>query len=286
MTPLALVLLLASAALHAIWNLLAKRAHAGGAFLWMTAALSTAVYAPFALIVLFRSGFALGPAVILTILGSAAIHSVYFIALLRGYRSGDLSLVYPLARGTGPLLATLAAIAWFGERPSPLALLGTLLVVAGVVVLTSDQWSGGRRQIGAGVAYGLATGVLIAGYTLWDKRAVGPLAIPPLFFDWASNLGRTALLAPLAVRRDGEVREIWRKHRRDLIAVAILSPLSYVLFLTALAFSPVSAIAPAREISILFGVILGARLLAEGSARRRLAAAAVMVAGVIALAFG
>jgi drug/metabolite transporter (DMT)-like permease len=104
--------------------------------------------------------------------------------------------------------------------------------------------------------------------------------------SWVTTLVTTALLTPLAVRRRQKVLAMWRAHKTEALGVAVLSPLSYILVLTALVFTPVSYVAPAREISILIGAAMGARLLAEGNARWRLAAASVMVLGIVALALG
>ena len=93
------------------------------------------------------------------------------------------------------------------------------------------------------------------------------------------------LMAPWAARHRPEIGAAWRSHRREAIGAGALASLSYVLMLTALATSPVSYVAPAREIGILVGVLLGARLLAEGDARR-LAGAAAMLLGIVALALG
>src|SRR5215211_7935675 len=161
-----------------------------------------------------------------------------------------LSLVYPLARGTGPLLATAAAIVLFGERPSLLVFIGIGLITAGVFVLTSDSGSL-STGLGAGVVYGLLTGVFIAAYTIWDKQAVSALLIPPLLQSWATILVMTLLLTPVAMSRRKESRALWRAHKPEVFGVAILSPLSYILVLMALVFTPVSYVAPAREISIL-----------------------------------
>src|SRR6185369_8586743 len=133
------------------------------------------------------------------ILGSAWIHVGYFLLLLRGYRAGDLSLVYPVARGTGPLLATIGAILWFGERPTPLSVSGVLLIVGGIVVLTwrSDPLVHARRL--PALQYGLATGLLIAAYTLWDGWSVKKVGIPPLVFYWAGEVVRVVLFTPAAL---------------------------------------------------------------------------------------
>jgi drug/metabolite transporter (DMT)-like permease len=286
MTLFALGLVLVAAVFHATWNLLAKRVGDGGAvFVWLFGLCSIAIYAPLAAIVVLVVAPHLGPVQYVFMFGSGVLHLGYFVLLQRGYAVGDLSLVYPLARGTGPLLATAAAIVLFGERPSALVLVGIALITAGVFVLTSDAGSL-RSALGTGVFYGLITGVFIAAYTIWDKQAVSALLIPPILQSWATTLITTTLLTPLALGRRKEIASLWRAHKPEIFGVAILSPLSYILVLTALVFTPVSYVAPAREISILIGAAMGARLLSEGDSRRRLIAAAAMVVGVIALALG
>ncbi|MGN6809666.1 MAG: EamA family transporter [Thermomicrobiales bacterium] len=286
MSAFALVLILASAVAHATWNLFAKRASGGATFVWLVDALAMVIYAPFTLVIVLRGGLAFGWVAFGFIAGSAALHLAYFLLLQQGYRLGDLSLVYPLARGTGPMLATIVAIALFGERPTPLALAGAVLIVGGVFVLTGGGGGWGGRHARKAVGFALLTGVVIASCTLWDKRAVSALAIPPLVLNWALGVVRCALLTPVVLRQPAKVRAEWRAHRREALVVAVLSPLAYILVLTALVFTPVSYVAPAREIGILIGVIFGARLLAEGYARRRLLAAGAMVLGIAALALG
>src|ERR687894_1179704 len=286
MTLFALVLVLVAATFHATWNLLAKRVGDGGAvFVWLFGALSMLIYAPLAAVVVLVERPHLGPAPPLFMFGSGVLHLGYFVLLQRGYAVGDLSLVYPLARGTGPLLATAAAIVLFDERPSALAFVGIGLITAGVFVLTSESGSL-STGLGAGVVYGLLTGVFIAAYTIWDKQAVSALLIPPLLQSWATILVMTLLLTPVAMSRNKVARALWRAHKPEVIGEAVLSPLSYILVLMALVFTPVSYVAPAREISILIGAAMGAGLLSEGHSTRRLIAAAAMVVGVIALALG
>lgn len=288
MTLLALTLILISAVLHASWNLLAKRAAGGVPFIWLFCVVSAIVYFPLAMAVLWWQKPVLGWAQWGAMLGSLVFHTLYFIVLQRGYKVGDLSLVYPLARGTGPLLSTFAAIVLLGERPSALALAGALLIVGCVFVMAGGGIAATRTddKVRWALRYGLLTGVLIAGYTLWDKQAVAVLLVPPLLLDWFNNLGRTVVLAPVAWKRWAEVKEMWQKYRLEAIGIGVLSPLSYILVLTAMTFTPVSYVAPAREISILMGAILGAKLLAEGDVKRRLWAASGMVLGVAALALG
>jgi drug/metabolite transporter (DMT)-like permease len=286
MSAWALTLILVAALIHATWNLLNKRASGHATFTWLVAVLSAVFYSPIAVAVIFLWQEDLTLAAIIFMAGSAVLHTGYFVLLNEGYRAGDLSLVYPLARGTGPLLASIAAILFLGERPSALALAGGLLIVLGVVALTGKPES--LRAAGARKAliYALVTGTFIAAYTLWDKQAVSQFAVSPILLDWGANLGRSVLLTPFALRHWDSTRNEWQSHRFEAVGVALLVPLSYILVLTAMQFTPVSYVAPAREISILIGTAMGARLLAEGDVHRRLAAACAMVLGVVALAIG
>lgn len=282
MSTAALGLVLASALMHAGWNFLAKGASGGAAFVWLFTCSSALLYAPLAITVAFVERPHIGSVEVGFMAGTALLHVGYFLSLQKGYEVGDLSLVYPLARGVGPLIATGMAMALLGERPSALALGGAFVIGVGALILAR----GGSGRALQGTAFGLLTALLIACYTLWDKYAVGSLDIPPIVYDWGNNLGRGLLLLPIAMSRKREVAETWRAHRKRVIGVAALSPLAYILVLTALSFTAVSYVAPAREISIVIGAALGTQVLAEGHAVRRLVAATAIVGGVIALALG
>ena len=286
MTAWALILILAAAFIHATWNLLNKRASGHATFTWVVAVLSAVFYTPVAAAAIFYWQARVNLAALVFMAGSAVLHTAYFVLLNEGYRAGDLSLVYPLARGTGPLLSSIAAILFLGERPSALALVGGLLIVVGVMVLTGNQERLRRAGARKAMVYALVTGTFIASYTLWDKQAVSKFGVAPILQDWGANLGRSLLLTPFALRHWKSARNEWRIHRFEAVGIALLVPLSYILVLTAMQFTPVSYVAPAREISILIGTIMGARLLAEGDAPRRLVAACAMVLGVVALAIG
>ena len=284
MTAIALALVLTSAVLHATWNLLAKRVQAETPFLFLIYLVGSLAYTPFAIAVLVIVQPRLGWPALLFVAMAIVLQTVYFATLTAGYRAGDLSLVYPIARATGPLLATVGAIAILGERPTPVGIAGALAIVAGALVLAGDPRSLRARGAGAAVGFALATGVIIALYTLWDKTAVSLLLIPPIVYDWMVIGGQALVVAPLAWRRRAEVAAVWKAKRGTVIVVGLISRLSYLLMLTALAISPVSYVAPAREIGILFGTILGVRVLAEGDTRRRVIGAAAMVAGIVLLA--
>lgn len=285
MTGFALALVLAAAFIHATWNFLAKRSGASGpTFVWLFSALTTVIYLPVVIgfILWQRPHFDL--TALWFIFGSFVLHLIYFLMLQQGYRVGDLSVVYPMARGTGPALSTVAAIILLGERPTPAALVGAFLVICGVFML-----SGGVSVAKEGIdsrtlIFGLSTGLFIASYTLWDKYAVSVVLLAPLLLDYGTTIGRTIFLAPFAGRQWDQVQFYWTHHRLEVLGVAILVPLSYILVLTAMTVAPVSYVAPAREISTLIGVLMGIFLLKEGNVRQRLSAASVIVLGVMTLA--
>ena len=288
MPAAALALVLTAAVLHASWNFLAKRsAGAGAPFVWLVDVCAVAVWTPVAVVTVVVGSPRFGWVGVGLAAGSAVLHVGYFLFLQLGYRLGDLSTVYPLARGVGPLLAALGGVALLGERPGPLALAGAVLVAGGVLVLARSGARGAARSGKAsGVGAGVLTGLFIATYTLWDAHAVADVDVSPLLYGWATAIGETALLSPVAVRAPSAVAAAWRSFRREVVAVAVLSPLAYLLVLIALTRAPVSAVAPARELSIVIGVVLGGRLLREADAAVRVLASAAVVAGVVVLAVG
>ncbi len=289
MTPLTLLLVLGSAVVHATWNLWTKqiRAEARSATLmWVLTGLSALLYAPLALVAARLAPMPLTARTLIWIVASSLLHVGYFLLLLRGYRVSDLSVVYPVARGSGPLLAAVGAIAWLGERPTAVAVAGIALVIAGILVLTARRDFLHAPHLRAGMVYGLLTGITIGAYTLWDGAAVSRLRLTPLVYYWAGEAVRAVLFTPFGLADRAGVRSLWRTHRARVLGIAILSPLSYVLMLLALSLGKISHVAPARELSILFGAWLGARVLGEGDRARRLAAAAAFAAGVVALALG
>lgn len=286
MTLAALLLVLVAAGLHATWNLAAKRAGGGLPFVFLGGLIICSLYLPVVAVYWLWRQPSL-PSGALAVIGvSALLKTAYSLCLQRAYRSGDFSLIYPLARGSGPLLASVVAILWLGERPSPLGLAGALTILISLFFLTggSAWFRTGREQLRTALAYGLATGVCIAGYTVWDRHGVAAVRIPPILFDAGTAFTMLLLLAPFALRRWPEVKREWREHRREAWIMATLSPVGYVLVLTAMSFTPVTYVAPTREVSILIGGYLGAKHLGEAAAPRRLWATAGIVTGVIALA--
>ena len=288
MTIYALALVITAAVLHASWNYLLKKCGGGIGVLALSAIVATTALTPFSLYLIFANDVDFTPLNLVAIIGGGVLHMIYYLLLDRAYRSGgDLSVVYPLARATGPLLTIIVATLIFGERMSALALGGAVLIGISALLLTGNPAKLFSKNAGAGVGFALLCGCMIASYTVWDKQAVAVLLIPPVVFDWGANLSRIAMLTPLAMRREpGAISRAWNEHRKTVIAIGVLSPLSYILVLTAMVFTPVSYVAPTRELSILFAALLGAHVLKEGDAARRTIAALGMVLGVGGLALG
>lgn len=221
--------------------------------------------------------------------GSAVIHTIYFLLLSRGYREGDLSVVYPIARGTGPLLAGAIAIVTLKEHPSIGAVIGALCITTGAVLLARDQRAS-EKASGASrarsVEYGVAIGVLIGIYTVWDKWLIAGLSVSPVIVEWVVSGSIGLLVTPSALMNMPLVKSMWKAHAKIAVGGALLSSFSYICFLTALAAAPVSRAAPLRETSILIGALLGTRVLAEGTMKTRLVAAGAVSAGVILVSLG
>jgi drug/metabolite transporter (DMT)-like permease len=276
-------LVVAAAFAHASWNLVAKPAVGGAAFVWLCAMAGTLLYLPVLVLALLVDPGSLGWMTIALMAGSGALHALYFVLLQRAYASGELSVVYPLARGTGPLLSTTAAIVFLGERPSLPALAGAGLIVMAVFSLIRRSEDVGSSTLSRGTWFAVLTGAAIAAYTLWDKHAVGAAGLSPIVYYWGANLANAGLLTPVALRQREELRQAWTVSRARAVGVGLLSPLAYVLVLYALARAPVSYVAPARESSIVVGTLLGIFVLHEQDRGRRLAAAAAILIGVVVL---
>jgi drug/metabolite transporter (DMT)-like permease len=276
-------LILSAACIHASWNLLAKRAGGGAAFVWIASLAGTAIWLPIALL---RGEFAQvqwTPIVLLFLAGSGILQTLYFVTLQHGYKVGDLSMVYPLARGTGPLFSTVGAIFLLGEQPTILGLTGATLIVGGVFIISRSAPSTGLNR-GAAIKYGLLTGMFIASYTLWDKVAMSQLHLPPVLYDTVSVAARVVLLLPVALRSWPQIASLWHEQTWAVVGVGFFSELGYILVLVAMQTTPVIYTAPLREVSILIATLMGSLLLHEGHLRRRLPAALAIVSGVIALA--
>jgi drug/metabolite transporter (DMT)-like permease len=286
MSPATLTLVIAAAFIHASWNILLKRVQGGLSFLWFVDFLQSFVFAPWIVWVMWQDKPLLGVTEWCFIVGSAVIHIGYYFFLQLGYRLGDISLVYPVARGSGPMLSSLVAILFLGEHVTALGILGIAAIGVGIFFLTGGIRRSEHPKIRGAVLAGLLTGTSIATYTVWDKYAVSVVHLSPILLDLLCNPVQALLLTPLIWRQRSDIPKYWVRSKPELFGVTILNPISYILILIAMTTTPVSQIAPTREISTLIGALIGGRLFAEQHLRRRLAAASIIVLGVIAVAHG
>ena len=288
MSALALSLVLVAALCHALWNLSARGSRSGGGtFVFLYSALASLIWLPVAalwsLLVSHPTptwAWLWGAAV------SGVLHTAYGLVLQRGYREGDLSLVYPVARGVGPLLVLVVAVGVLGERPGLIAALGAVVVVAGIALISAPERLADPTAVRAGLGWGALTGVTIASYTLFDSFAVNDLDVPPLPYYAISLFFTLAPLIPSTWRRRRDLPQAWHLDRRPALAVALLSPLAYVLVLEAMRLAPVALVAAARESSIVVGTVLGVVLLGEAGGWRRFAGSVVVLVGIGFVALG
>jgi drug/metabolite transporter (DMT)-like permease len=297
MSQHAFVLVLIAGLIHAIWNIAAKKAGGDARFACFTNLIMMVVWGPAAMYFGWQIVPQWGWLVWMLIAISGAVHVLYFVVLLRGYRKADLTVVYPLARGSGPLVSSFAALFLLNEKISTTGCLGIASVVLGVLLiaggprllrqlLNSGEPEPQRKRIQKGIIYGLLTGVFIASYTLIDGYGVKVMLISPLLLYYFCNFFQIALLLPALLRDRAGSMTVWRVQWRYAVIVATISPLSYILVLEAMKTAPLSHVAPAREVSMLFAALIGGQLLGEGDRLMRVVGAVFIAAGVIALGLG
>jgi drug/metabolite transporter (DMT)-like permease len=260
---IALGLLTASACCHAAWNLLMKTSGRGGpAFVWLCGV----VMLPVSIVILVRGHLATSWWAGLV---SMVLHTAYAVTLQKAYGAGEFSTVYPVSRGTAPVLVTLVAIPWLGASGARVYV-GAALVFGGVLLMDRLH----SRQLGRGVALGLAVASCTAAYTLWDGFAVTSLGVDVLTYLAVANVAQVVVLS--AVVRQFDFTQ-WRR----AVPIAVLTPASYGLVLLALTFASVGTVAIGRTLNVVLGALLGAVVLHERLTPARIAGLATVVAGVV-----
>jgi drug/metabolite transporter (DMT)-like permease len=289
MTALSLVLVLLSAVAHASWNLMLKRAGDPEVFAWVMLVVGSILLAPVGLALLWYNSMDFPG--LWFLLASVVLHVFYFILLARGYATGDLSLVYPVARGMGPMLVPVLAVILLGEIVETMAIVGIAAIVGGIYTIS---WWGNFHQVlrspllflrSAGMRYAVLTGLTIAVYSIVDKEGVGH--IQPLLYIYFMFIGTVALLAPYILANKGmeTVKAEWRANAVPITVSGLLAFAAYGLVLTAFSLSRVSYVAPAREVGIVIGVLMGIFLLKEPFGRGRLLGSGLIVGGLVLIAF-
>ena len=287
----ALAMVIVAALLHAFWNVVAKKTGGNKHFVLMGGLLLALFWAPAGLWLGWtevpRWGWTQWTFVAL----SGFTHLAYFKVLLKGYRVSDLTVVYPVARGTGPLISSVAAVAVMGETMTLHGALGVLCVCGGVFIVAGGPAllrvahdPAQRARVNAGLFWGAATGVLIAVYTVLDSYSVKRLLIGPILIDYFGNLVRLPFMLPALLRDPAGFADAWRRYKWHAVVLGLVSPLAYILVLYAVRLAPVSHVAPAREISMLFAALVGGKLLGEADRGQRMLGAVLMAGGVALLA--
>ena len=288
MTGLSLVLVLVSALAHASWNFLLKRSQDQAVFLWCLLAVTTVLLAPLGVVLFWR--FPFGGQGWLLVAVTVALHAIYFLLLSRSYANADLSLVYPIARGTGPVLVPVLAVLILGETIALPAVLGIAAVVGGSY--TVSLWGNFRALMGhpltllrnPGTRFAVLTGLTITCYAIVDK--VGVSQVQPFLYMYLMTLGSAVLIAPyvLASKGIGAVRRELRFNAGAVVVAGLLTFLAYGLVLTPFSLSRVSYVAPAREVGIVIAVLMGMVFLKEPFGRGRLLGSGFIVAGLALIA--
>lgn len=286
MTLMALSCILFAAWLHATWNFLAQRVRGGVPFIWLCDLCGVLLLTPIVLLVANVTTPIVSVYVLGTVAVSGLLQVAYLCCLQRGYEVGTFSVVYPLARGTGSGMVVLGSSLLLGERLTLPTMLGASCMIIGSALIASTRSHPSGQHVRTSVFYGLMTGLWIASYTLWDKVAVSVIGLTPIFFYYGTLLVRVGVLTPVAVWQWPRVSTCWQTYRRVTISVAVLSAFSYIVVLSVLTFTAVHAVAPAREVSILFGTLMGQHFLTRAGAVRRVLGASLFVLGISIMVVG
>jgi drug/metabolite transporter (DMT)-like permease len=284
-TTLALILVLLSAVAHATWNFLAKRATNQEVFIWWMLISISVLLLPLAAILIWRYPI-LYPGWWF-IFGTVVLHVLYFVFLGRSYTYADLSLVYPVARGTGPALVPVIGALVLKEIITTLAIVGIISVVLGIFTVS---WWGQFQKVfhdplrffrEAGARYALLTGLVIAAYTVWDKMGVS--YVNPFLYMYFLVLGSALFLTPYVCRIHGTkaIRIEMKGKTVSIIISGLLMFIAYGLILLALQFSRVSYIAAAREVGVVIGVLFGTLMLGEPFGKGRVLGSCLIVFGLV-----
>jgi drug/metabolite transporter (DMT)-like permease len=284
MNALALGIVLVAAFLHAGWNYLAKKSHNKIAFIWWAVLFSTIIFLP--MFIYFWPSAAISAKGWACIIATGILHAFYFWFVGRAYERGDLSLVYPLSRGSAPMFVPIVAVLFLHEQLSALGILGIVLVILGIYFIHLNSFGGHafyepfRAMRGSASLYALCTGGVITGYSIVDKIGVS-LVFPPVYI-YLMFVITLLLLSPLVFARYyANLKTEWQFNRRNIVMVGFLDLFTYLMILFALQMSKVSYVAAAREVSIVFSAFFGIFWLKERNARQKFVGAVLISCGVV-----
>jgi drug/metabolite transporter (DMT)-like permease len=289
-TTTALLLVLASTVTHAWWNFLIKRASGGTVFIGLSKVVELVLFAPVFLVwSVPRGGFSSGtPALV----GVAAVLALgNYVALSKAYEHGDLSVVYPVARGGTLLFLPLFGFLMFGEHISPLGWIAIACIIAGILGVRLREFSTrslselGRQLWSPAIAFALLASITTAGYTVWDKRSVTLMPTFTYFYAYTAVVAIVYMLWMMRSHAMGELRSEWHSHRGAIVQVGFFNTTSYLLVLVALQGGTSSYVLALRQLSIALGVLLGWRVLRETMPAPKVVGVMLIVAGCALVAF-
>lgn len=276
MFSIALLLVLGSGFLHSVWNLYTKRSLNKNVFLWFCQLVAVIVFLPWTIAEWDSSPIPITGYWI--ILASMLLHALYVLLLAAAYSIGDLSQVYPIMRGTSPLLVPLLGVTLLGEKLTVLGWIGVISIVVGIVLLSDIKLK--RNESSKAPLLALAVGICIASYIVVDKVALQ--YVSAVVLNEATNIGNLTALSWAAFHSKSMRREL-RENWKIMILGGIIAPAGYLLFLFALSLAPVAQLAPMREIGTVFGTIMGILILREKQGVRRLLTSILITAGIIVI---
>ncbi len=283
MTGTAFLLVLIAAFLHAFWNTLTKKSCNKIVFIWWSILFAVVLYCP--MFWYFFPGVQISATGWICIVATGILHTFYFFFVGSSYKHGDLSVVYPLARGFGPFWVPVLAVVFLREQLSLLGVIGIALVVVGIYVVHLksfsvktffEPFSAIRSRASS---WALLTGCTIAAYSLVDK--VGIQSVRPPVYIYFMFLIPLLLLTPyVLIKEQAVLKKEWQLNKRPIMVVGSLVVFTYLLVLFAMQSSNVSYVVAARELSIVFSALFGILWLGEGHRQPRLIGAIMIAAGV------
>ena len=288
MSGLSLGIVLVAALLHAGWNLLAKKSRSKIAFIWWFVMIALIGYLP--MFLYFLPGFDPTPAGWACIIATGILHALYFWFMGGAYERGDLSLVYPLSRGSGPMFVPILAVILLHERLALSGGLGIFLVVLGIYVIHLNDFTMGsfleplRAMRGSASLWALCTGGTIAGYSLVDKVGVG-LVYPPAYIYLMFVISLLLLSPYMLLKKRTDLKIEWQMNRGAILIDGFLVLFTYLMILFAFRLSKVSYVVAAREVSIVFSALLGILWLKEAHAPQKIAGSVLIACGVVLIGF-
>ena len=288
MSGLALGIVVVAAFLHTSWNYLAKKSRNKLAFIWWAILFSVILFFP--MFIYYWPAVTISSAGWVCIVATGVLHAFYFWFMAGAYERGDLSLVYPLARGSGPLFVPILAVLLLNEQLSISGVLGITFVIVGIFSIHLRSFSIQSMLEpflalrGGASLWALCTGGTIAGYSLVDK--IGVTIVHPPVYIYLMFVITLLLLSPYVfVKERLDLKKEWNINKIQILIVGFLDLFTYLMILFALQISKVSYVAAVREVSIVFSALIGIMLLQEKHAPQKLAGAVLISLGVVLIGF-